>query len=225
MAGADPAEPGRFPGADGRTGGQRGRRAADRDAFPAKGNAADADLPGAHQRPDLRHPAVAGRARRGARQGGERPDARRPGDDPLHRRLRRRPRRSALPDARGARRRLGRPLLRGRRGHHPCRAGLPEPADASSPRPGSRSSSNVSGWPSTPAAPAGTAAASATTSTSGCWWTRTSCRSPTGRSWPAGAWPAAGPGQSFSVTIDPGGPNERDGRRARRWRSRWRPAR
>ena len=63
------------------------------------------------------------------RQGGRRPDARRPGDDPLHRRVRRRPRRGAVPHARGARRRLRRPLLRRRRGHHPRRPRLPEPAD------------------------------------------------------------------------------------------------
>ena len=38
---------------------QRGRRAADRDALPAKGNAAHAGLPGADQRPHVRHPAAA----------------------------------------------------------------------------------------------------------------------------------------------------------------------
>ena len=42
MARADPAQPGRHPGADGRAGRQRGRRAADRDALPAAGHAADA---------------------------------------------------------------------------------------------------------------------------------------------------------------------------------------
>ena len=97
--------------------------------FPRKGHAVDADLPGAHQCADLRDPAAARRSRGCARQGGERPDACRPGDDSLHRRVRRRPGRSALSDARGARRRLGRALLRGRRGHHPRGAGLAEPAD------------------------------------------------------------------------------------------------
>ena len=37
--------------------------------------------------------------------------------------------RPALSDAGGARRRIGRPVLRGRRGHHPCRSGFAEPAD------------------------------------------------------------------------------------------------
>ena len=57
---------------------------------------------------------------------------------------------------------------------------------------------------------AATAAASATRSTSGCSATPRSCRSPTARSCPAGAWPAAGPGEPFEVTIDPGGPHERE---------------
>ena len=129
VAGADPAQPRRDPGADGRARRQRGHRAADRDAVPAAGHAADAGLPGADQRPHVRDPAAARRARRRGRQGRRRPDAGRPGDDPLHRRLRRRPRGPALPDARGARRRLRRPLLRRRRGHHPRRARLAEPAD------------------------------------------------------------------------------------------------
>ena len=76
--------------------------------------------------------------------------------------------RQALPDARGARRRIRWSLLRGRRGHHPRRARIRGICRPNSPRPGSRSSSNGSGWPSIPAAPAGTAAASATTNTSGC---------------------------------------------------------
>ena len=59
MAGADPAQSRGEPGADGRAGRQRGRRPADRDAFPAAGNAAHADLSGTDQRPDVRHPAVA----------------------------------------------------------------------------------------------------------------------------------------------------------------------
>ncbi len=97
--------------------------------FPDARHAADAGLPGADQRPHVRDPAAARRARRRGRQGGRRPDAGRPGDDPLHRRVRRGPRRPAVPDARGARRRLRRPLLRRRRGHHPRRPRLAEPAD------------------------------------------------------------------------------------------------
>ena len=57
MAGADPAQSRRLTRADGRTGGQRGGGSPDRDAFSAKGNAAHADLPGADERPHLRHPA------------------------------------------------------------------------------------------------------------------------------------------------------------------------
>ena len=129
VARADPAQPRRLAGADGRARRQRGRRPADRDALPAAGHAADPDLPGADQRPHVRDPAAARRAGRGAGEGRRRPDAGRPGDDPLHRRLRRRPRRQALPHARGARRRLGRALLRRRRGHDPRRPRLAEPAD------------------------------------------------------------------------------------------------
>ena len=88
-------------------------------------------------------------------QGRRRPDARRPGDDPLHRRVRRRPRRPAVPHARGARRRLGRPLLRRRRGHHPRGARLAEPPDRVHrepvPVPGGGAAAGVS----TPAAPGG----------------------------------------------------------------------
>ena len=112
--------------------------------FPPAGHAAHAGLPGADQRPHVRDPAAARRARRRARQGRRRPDAGRPGDDPLHRRLRRGPRRPPLPDARGARRRLGRALLRRRRGHHPRRPRLAEPARPSSPSRGSRSWSSRS---------------------------------------------------------------------------------
>ena len=162
--------------------------------FPEPGHAADAGLPGADQRAHVRDPAAARRARRRRRQGGRRPDAGRPGDDPLHRRLRRRPRGPLVPDARGARRRLGRPLLRRRRGHHPRRARLAEPADrvhrgaVPVPRRVARR------WRWTPAARGSTAAGSATRSTSGCSRTPTSCPSPTARSWPAGASRAAGPG-------------------------------
>ena len=59
-------------------------------------------------------------------------DGRMPADQETIRytgRLRRRPGRRAVPHARGARRRLRRPLLRRRRGHHPRRARLPQPAD------------------------------------------------------------------------------------------------
>ncbi len=97
--------------------------------FPPAGHPAHPDLPGADQRPHLRDPAPARRAGRGAGQGRRRPDARRPGDHPLHRRLRRRRDGAAVPDARGARRRVGRPVLRRRRGHHPRGARLAEPAD------------------------------------------------------------------------------------------------
>ena len=145
-----------------------------------------------------------------ARQGRRRPDAGRPGDDPLHRRLRQRPRRQRLPHARGARRRLRRPLLRRRRGHHPRRARLAQPADGvhrepvpvprRAARPGRRLRRRR----------AATAAAWATRSTSGCSRTPTSCPSPTARSSPAGASRAARPGGPFQVTIDLGGPNERE---------------
>ena len=57
---------------------------------------------------------------------------------------------------------------------------------------------------------ASSAAASATRSTSGCSRTRTSCRSPTARSWPAGASRAARPASRSRSTIDPGGPDERE---------------
>ena len=90
VARADPAQPRRHPGADGRARRQRGRRPPDRDALPRAGHAADPGLPGADQRAHVRDPAAARRARRRARQGGRRADAGRPGDDPLHRRLRRR---------------------------------------------------------------------------------------------------------------------------------------
>ena len=88
VARADPAQPRRHPRADGRARRQRGRRAAHRDALPRQGHPAHPDLPGADERPHLRHPAAAGRARRCGGQGRRRPDAGRPGDDPLHRRLR-----------------------------------------------------------------------------------------------------------------------------------------
>jgi hypothetical protein len=114
-----------------------------------------------------------------------RPDAGRPGDDPLHRRLRHRRRRRAVPHARGARRRLGRPYYAdGEDTIHvvPDSRNLP----TSSPSRASRSSSSGSGWPRTPAARGSSAAGSATRSTSGCCATARSCASPTARSWPAG---------------------------------------
>ena len=115
-----------------------------------------------------------------------------------------------VPDARGARRRLRRPLLRRRRGHHPRRPGLAEPADRVHrgalpvPRRVAVAGDGLRG------SRASSAAASATRSTSGCSRTATSCRSRTGRSWPAGASRAARPGEPFEVVIDPGGPNERE---------------
>ena len=92
VAGADPAQPRRHPRADGRARRQRGRRTPHRDAVPAARHAAHAGLPGADQRPHVRDPAAARRAGRRGRQGRRRPDAGRPGDDPLHRRVRRGPR-------------------------------------------------------------------------------------------------------------------------------------
>src|SRR6266511_3304195 len=126
VARTDPAQPRRLTRPDGRAGRERGRGTAHRDALPAAGNAAHAGLPGADQRPYVRHPAAARRAGRRPGQGGRRPDAGRPGDHPLHRGLRQRRRRPAVPDARGARRRLRRPVLRRRRGHHPRGARLPQ---------------------------------------------------------------------------------------------------
>ena len=108
---------------------RRGRRPADRDAVPGEGHAAHAGVPRAGERPHVRHPAAARRARGGAGQGRRRPHAGRPGDDPLHRRLRHRRRRRAVPHARGARRRQRRPVVRRRRGHDPRGARLAEPAD------------------------------------------------------------------------------------------------
>ena len=59
--------------------------------FPPPGTLLTPVFPAPDQRPHVRDPAAARRARRRAGQGGRRPDAGRPGDDPLHRRLRRRP--------------------------------------------------------------------------------------------------------------------------------------
>ena len=183
------------------------------------GHAAHAGLPGADQRPHVRHPAAARRAGRGGRQGGGRPDAGRPGDDPLHRRLRRGPRRAALPHARGARRRLRGPLLRRRRGHHPRRPRLPQPAQrvhrGALPVPGRAARAGVDSG----GAGRATAAASATRSTSGC------CKdghfmSIADRSILA-CWGVRGgrAGRPFEVAIDPGGPARARGRRARRRRA------
>ena len=187
VARADPAQPGRHARADGRARRERGHRRPDRDALPAAGHAAHPGLPRAHQRAHVRHPAAARRVRGRAGQGGRRADARRPGDDPLHRFLRADRRRGAVPHARGAGRGVGRPVLRRRRGHRACGARLPQPARPSSPRPGSRWWWSGSAWPWTPAGPGGSGAVSATRSSSGCGWTGTSCRSPTDRSCPAGA--------------------------------------
>ena len=57
--------------------------------FPPKGTLLTPVFPAPDQRPYLRHPPPARRAGRGAGQGGGRADAGRPGDDPLHRCLRR----------------------------------------------------------------------------------------------------------------------------------------
>ena len=116
----------------------------------------------------------------------------------------------AVPDARGARRRLRRPLLRRRRGHHPRRPRLPQPADrvhrGAVPVP----SSSGWGWPSTPAARAGYRGglgyekhirmlrdahfmSIADRSILACWGVK-----------------GGKAGQPFQVTIDPGGPNERE---------------
>ncbi len=206
VAGADPAQPRREPGADGRARRQRGRRAADRDALPRARHAAHAGVPGADQRPHVRDPAAARRARRRGRQGGRRPDAGRPGDDPLHRRVRRGPGRPAVPDARGARRRLRRPLLRRRRGHDPRRTGLAEPADrvhrGPLPVPGRvavargrlRRRRAVPRRPRLREADPDARA------------TRTSCRSRTARSWPAGASRAAGPASRSRSRSTPAAP-------------------
>ena len=129
------------------------------------------------------------------------------------------PRRPAVPDARGARRRLRRALLRRRRGHHPRRPRLAEPADRVHRGPVPVPRRVVSGWPSTPAAPASSAAASATRSTSGC--SRDAhFMSIADRSILA-CWGVKGgrAGQPFQVTIDPGGPARARGRRARRRRA------
>ncbi len=92
--------------------------------LPAEGDVADTGVSGPDQRPHVRDPPPARRAGRGAGQGGRRADAGRPGDDPLHRGLRQGRRRGAVPDARGTRRRLGRAVVRRRRGHHPRGTGL-----------------------------------------------------------------------------------------------------
>ena len=130
-----------------------------------------------------------------------------------------------LPDARGARRRLGRALLRRRRGHHPRRPGLPEHPHRVQRVAASRCGSSGSGSPSTPAAPAGTAAASGTRSTSGCCATRRSCRSPTARSCRAGASTGGRAGRPFQVTDRPGRPERARGRRPHRRRAGRAPAR
>ena len=123
-------------------------------------------------------------------------------------------RRRALPDARGARRRLRRPLLRRRRGHHPRGARLAQPADRVH-----RVALPVPGRAARPRRRlrrrrASTAAGSATRSTSGCCATRTSCPSPTARSWPAGGSRAARPG---SRSRSPSTRAARPSARSTRW--------
>ena len=80
--------------------------------FPATRHVAYSGLPGPDQCPDVRHPAAARGAGRRTGEGRGRPDAGRPGDDSVHRRVRPGSRRPALSHARGPRRWLGRPLLR-----------------------------------------------------------------------------------------------------------------
>ncbi len=213
VARADAAQPRRHAGADGRARRQRGHRRPHRDALPATGHAAHPDLPGADQRADVRDPAAARRAVGGAGQGRRRPDARRPGDHPLHRRLRHPRRRHELPDARGARRRLRRSPPRRRRGHHPRGPRLAEPADrvhrVAVPVPGRVARAR----PGLRWCRASTAAGSATTSTSGCSRTPTSCPSPTGRSCRAGGSRAARPARRS------GSPSTRAARTNARWRA------
>ena len=194
VARADPAQPRRHPRADGRARRRRGRRPADRDALPREGDAAHARLPGAGQRPHLRHPAPARRAGRRARQGHRRPACR-----PTRRR-------SATPASTAPTTPASRTSCARCSAAAPAAAPTPTARTpihvvpdsrnlpTSSPRRASRSWSSASASPSTPAVRGSSEAASATTSTSGCCATRRSCRSPTARSWPAGASRAAGPG-------------------------------
>ena len=121
--------------------------------FPPKGTLLTPVLPGPDQRAHLRDPAAARRARRRRRQGGRRPDARRPGDDPLHRRLRQGPRRqrrtSCARCSAAARAVATTPTARTPSTSSPT----PATCRPSSPSRASRSSSSGSGWPWTPAAP------------------------------------------------------------------------
>ena len=100
-----------------------------------------------------------------------RPHAGRPGDHPLHRVLRQRRGRQAVPLARGARRRLRRALLRRRQRRHPHRAGLAQPAGRVHRERAFRCWSRSSRCARIPAAPASAAAGSATRSTIARWST------------------------------------------------------
>ena len=119
-------------------------------------------------------------------------------------------RRPAVPDARGARRRLGRPALGRRLGHRSTSSQTPRTCPSSSPRRASRCWSRRSPWRPIPAAPASVAAASATARRSApprdAYFLSVADRSI------LGCWGLKGgkAGKPFRVTVDPGGPNERD---------------
>ena len=196
--------------ADGRARRQRGRRAAHRDAVPRPGHAAHAGLPGADQRPHVRDPAAARRARRRAS-----PRRSTAGCPPTRRR-------SATPAS------TARTATAGRTSCARCSAVAPAAATtptartpstscptratcrASSPSRASRSSSSRSGWRWTPAGRGEFRGglgyekhirmlkdahfmSIADRSILACWGVRG------GRA-----------GQPFQVTIDPGGPHERE---------------
>ena len=96
--------------------------------FPPKGTLITPEWPAATNARSFVLLRCLGLARRRRRAGGRRPHAGGPGDHPLHRILRHRRERQAVPLARGAGRRLGRALLRRRQRRHPHRAGLAQPA-------------------------------------------------------------------------------------------------
>ena len=96
--------------------------------FPPKGTLITPEWPARDQCALVRAVALPRSAGRRRRAGGRRPHAGRSGDHPLHRLLRQRSRRQAVPVARGARRRLRRALLRRRQRRDPHRAGFAQPA-------------------------------------------------------------------------------------------------
>ena len=139
--------------------------------FPPKGTLDHAGMAGRDQRALLRAAALPRAPRRRRRAGRGRAHARGPGDHPLHRILRHRRGRQAVPLPRGAGRRLRRALLRRRQRRHPHRAGLAQPAgrihrDAISAA--GREARAAHGFR---AAPASGAAGSATRSITARWWT------------------------------------------------------